>query len=71
MVCAWIWCLEDGRAGYRMPPWQLVGSVWRLGRPFEPVLPSRRLESAAGVRWYWCRPGLGEVAWRHGVIGRM
>ena len=45
MVFAWIWCLDDGQAGYRMPPWQLVGPVWRLGRPLEPGLPSRQLES--------------------------
>ena len=71
MVYTLIWSLEDRRTGYRMSPSHFVGPGWRVGRPLEPGLLSRGLESASGVRWYWCRMGLGEVACRHGVIGRI
>ena len=38
MFFVWIWCLENGRAGYLMSLWQLVGPVWLLGQPLEPGL---------------------------------
>ena len=53
-----------------MPPAHVVGSVWRIGLPPEQGLLSRRLESAAGGRWYWSPP-VCYVAWRYGVLGRM
>ena len=48
MVFAWIWCLEGGRAGYRMQmqPSPLVGPVWAGGRLPEPGLGCLGVESA-------------------------
>ena len=48
MFFAWIWRLEDGRAGYLRPPLPLVGPVWRLGQPLEPGLPSRQAQRLNG-----------------------
>ena len=61
MVFVLIWCLEDGGAGYPMPPSQVVGSVWRVGWLPDPGLLSRRPESAAGGRRYWSPPGIGTM----------
>ena len=54
MFFVWIWRLEDGLAGYRRPPWPVVGPVWRLGQPLEPGLPSRQVGSLGTVVSHSC-----------------